>query len=629
MSESVSKTKQEQPEKIDAIHSRLTFFPSESFFKKLEFFDISGEQKGDIAQEIVKEDANGDALYWMMIVLSSGIATFGLLQNSVAIIIGAMLIAPLLQPMKAMAFAISTGRSTFFWKAFWFLSKSVFISVGVAALLLFLVPIKIETSEILARTTPNILDLFVAIFSAMLAFLSIAYKKLSDSLAGVAMAASLMPPLAVCGIEIALGNYLLAWGGFFLFFVNFLAILIVGVVIFIMFGFTPHEELKKKMSSRKIMTLLMIILFTVFPLYSSLTSISEKVHIQKDAEQFLKQEVPAHIKGGELSDLVVNSHSKELVSFKGTLRIPDNVDVYKETYLLMQDNFLEEMKKKYPEKKIAVEFDKLRIVSFATKEEVKVDFEEVLKTSIRKYFAEEFPMFTLVQMDAQKISEKNEEKMASSIIETASAAEKIFWTTRLTVSVPSGEYLEEEQKKQFIEKVSEEFSDKNLRFVWVTIAEAPHKVEEKKATPQEQFQNILQLEWEHFFAQEFFTDIEVRDFSVSWKLNETPAEKNTEESKNENNEGSEEKALNTKKTAFSQENIERITVSGYIYFPAEKEKEAILQEIDLFIDKLPYEKVVRDFRLVPYTRETREITKPSEEDPENISEPTSDNDTSE
>lgn len=570
----------EASKEISHIGDRLLEAPKKTIFDRFErftFLQLSSENKGEIAKEIVTEDGEGDLLYWMEIILSSSIATFGLLQNSVAIIIGAMLIAPLLQPMKTMAFAISTGRSRFFWKASFFLVKSILLSIVVASFLLFIVPVKIETSEILARTTPNILDLFVAIFSAMVAFLSLSYKKLSDSVAGVAMAASLMPPLAVCGIELMLGNYMLAWGGFFLFFVNFIAILIVGVVIFMMYGFTPHEELKQKMSSRKIFTLLAIVLLTVYPLYSSLSSISEGIKKHKIAESFLEQELPSHIEGAELASLKILTANDSEIHFFGSVRIPENVEVYQETYNSLVDGMKEVF-----QKDINLELEMVRTASFATKDRAP-DFVSVFQSTLRKKFSDEFSNFSLVQIETEKTietstSDKDQEENIEKENPEIKSKNTEFIITRITVSVPSGEYLEEEDKKAFEESVKNSFLSRNIRFLWVEIAQAPEKKVVVEHSPEEKFQNTLELEWEHFFTTPFFQNIEVKDLNITWNL------KKGEE-------------------LFSHDNIEVITLRGNLFHPNSQRKEAIGNYIRSFVSKLSYEKVVVDFRFIAYEEE--------------------------
>lgn len=570
------KTKQtEEIKNSDATHDVLSRLrenlspqDTKTFFDRVELIALTNEEKKHIAQDIVTEDGRGDKLYWMEIVLSSAIATFGLLQNSVAIIIGAMLIAPLLSPMKAMAFAISTGRSRFFWKAAWFLFQSVFLSVAVAAVILFLSPVQVETSEILARTTPNILDLFVATFSAMVAFLSLAYKKLSSSVAGVAMAASLMPPLAVCGIELTLGNFTLAWGGFFLFFVNFLAILIVGVVIFMMYGFTPHEELKKKVTSVKIFTLLAIILVTTYPLYSSLSSISEKIKIYDASYVFLEREISEKVQSAELSHLEVVSLGDNELKLFGSVRVPENVEIYEETYSLL----VEDLKKMF-NRDVDLRLEMVRTASFATKNK-QINPKNILHTLLRTKFSEKFPKLSLIQIESQKTIE----------------IEKNLWIVRLTLSVPSGEYLEEEEKTQFQESVSSAFSGDDLTLIWVPVLQAPEKksVISLEITPEQKFQEKINLEFEHYFSGKFFQNIEIQDLKIFWELED--------------------------KKSFSSESIARITVSGKVFHPSSQRKKAILNHIKNFTQKLSYPNISLQLRFIEYSYEELEITSQKSEE---------------
>ena len=566
-------------EKLQRLRENISGLGKEkkSFFDKVELISLTDEEKKNIAQDIVTEDGRGDKLYWMEIVLSSAIATFGLLQNSVAIIIGAMLIAPLLNPMKAMAFAISTGRSRFFWKATWFLFQSIFVSVLVAALILFLSPVQAESSEILARTTPNILDLFVAIFSAMVAFLSLAYKKLSSSVAGVAMAASLMPPLAVCGIELVLGNYSLAWGGFFLFFVNFLAILIVGVVIFMMYGFTPHEELKKKVTSIKIFTLLAIILVTTYPLYSSLSSISEKIKVYNESYTLLQEKISEEVSNGELSHLEVVSLSDTEIRLFGSVRVPENVKIYEETYSLL----VEDLKDLF-DKDVDLRLEMIRTASFATKN-TEINPKNILHTLIRKQFAEDFPNLSLIQIESQKTHQE----------------EKNLWITRLTVSLPAGEYIEEEEKNIFKTEISDAFSDKNIRFIWVPVVQAPEKksIISAPLSPEEKFQEKINLEFEHFFAGKFFQNIEIQNLKIEWELSHIDSENSS-----------------SAKKPFSPKNISHIIISGKILYPSSQRKKAIFNYIKNFTQKLPYKNVIFRFKYIQYEYEEVEITSQKSEE---------------
>ena len=575
---------EKEKDALRRLRENLCVTEKKTFFDRIELITLTNEEKGSIAKDIVSEDGTGDKLYWMEIVLASAIATFGLLQNSVAIIIGAMLIAPLLSPMKAMAFAISTGRSRFFWKATLFLVQSIALSVGVAAVILFFSPIQAETSEILARTTPNILDLFVATFSAMVAFLSLAYKKLSSSVAGMAMAASLMPPLSVCGIELVLGHFSLAWGGFFLFLVNCLAILIVGVVIFMMYGFTPHEELKKKVTSIKVFTLLAIILLTTYPLYSSLSSISEKIKVYNQSYAFLEQEIPEKVQNGELSHLEVVSLNDEDVHLFGSVRVPENVEIYEETYSLLVEDLKEIL-----HKDVDLRLEMVRTASFATKN-TDVNPKNILHTLLRKKFPEMFPKLSLIQIESQKTKEGGEN----------------IWIVRLTVSLPSGEYLEDDDKQAFLDLIIKNFSEENLRFVWVPVLQAPEKksILALELTPEQKFHKKIELEFQHFFATKFFQNIEVQNLEIV---------RNSLDSD-----------VHLKKGEFSVESGKKeIVVSGTIVYPSSQRKKAIMNYIKNFVSTLSYDHMILKFRYMEYEEEVIEVNQKIGESEEKIEDLTS------
>jgi uncharacterized hydrophobic protein (TIGR00271 family) len=127
------------------------------------------------------------------------------------VVIGVMLIAPLLRPIQSFSFGLVSAHKSRTWVSFKNIFLSILLVIISSLIVTYLVPVKLETSEVLARTNPNILDFFIAGASAAIAFLALVYKKkLSMSIAGVAMAASLLPPLSVIGIEIVYSHYLLA-----------------------------------------------------------------------------------------------------------------------------------------------------------------------------------------------------------------------------------------------------------------------------------------------------------------------------------------------------------------------------------------------------------------------------------
>lgn len=161
--------------------------------------------------------------YAFMTVMSCGIATLGLLQNSAAVIIGAMLISPLMGPIVEMGMSLATFDYRSLRASLRALAVGVALSLLTAILIVAASPIQDPTAEILARTQPTLFDLMVAIFSGLAGAYATITRK-GETIVGVAIATALMPPLAVLGFGIATGSLHIAGGAAFLFMTNLLAI---------------------------------------------------------------------------------------------------------------------------------------------------------------------------------------------------------------------------------------------------------------------------------------------------------------------------------------------------------------------------------------------------------------------
>jgi uncharacterized hydrophobic protein (TIGR00271 family) len=198
-------------------------------------------------KETVREDitvgSTPKAAYYLLLTISVLIAGFGLLINSPAVVIGAMLVSPLMTPIFGISLGLIRGNMTLLRKALVAEFGGVIIGIGAAAVL-GLFPFAQEvTSEMLARTSPTLLDLLVAALAGTAGCLAMIDERISPVLPGIAMATSLVPPLAVSGLCIAFGAFDGAWGAFLLFFANFLAILAISAVLFIVAGFVSREEM--------------------------------------------------------------------------------------------------------------------------------------------------------------------------------------------------------------------------------------------------------------------------------------------------------------------------------------------------------------------------------------------------
>ena len=202
----------------------------------------------------MRRDAKATIDFYVLIFLATTIAYYGLLQSSTAVIIGAMLIAPLMSPILAMAHGIVQGNTKLLRQAANTTFNGVLLAIGTAVVfsfgltaLSFPIP---PTSEILARTQPNILDLMVALASGAAAAYAISRKEVASALPGVAIAAALVPPLAVVGYGIGTIQFDYAAGALLLFVTNLAAIILAGAGTFLSLGFRPPTRAERGEQTR-------------------------------------------------------------------------------------------------------------------------------------------------------------------------------------------------------------------------------------------------------------------------------------------------------------------------------------------------------------------------------------------
>ncbi len=195
--------------------------------------------------------------YWLFVVSSCGIATLGLIINSPAVIIGAMLVAPLMSPIIGLGMGIAVNDTYLSVKSVLNIVASVFASILTAALITAIVPINDVTPEILSRTNPTLLDLFIALFSGIVAALSSIRSGGDEALKsvapGAAISVALMPPLCVVGFAMGIGlNWEMMWGSFLLFCTNLFAIIMVSSVFyyFVLTEYSPTRLIKSVQASR-------------------------------------------------------------------------------------------------------------------------------------------------------------------------------------------------------------------------------------------------------------------------------------------------------------------------------------------------------------------------------------------
>jgi len=186
--------------------------------------------------ERISTDSVGGPDYYIMMVLSASLASLGLLQDSTAVVIGAMLVAPLMGPLLGAGLALVQDNLALMRRSLGVIVLGVVLGLLVAGLYGAANPGFEPTMEVEARGTPDILDLFIALISGMVAAYAQCRFTLSNTLAGVAIAAALVPPLAVVGISTASGELQIAAFATVLLLTNIVAIVLGAAFVFRLMG---------------------------------------------------------------------------------------------------------------------------------------------------------------------------------------------------------------------------------------------------------------------------------------------------------------------------------------------------------------------------------------------------------
>lgn len=183
--------------------------------------------------------------FWVMLTLSGVIAVAGVMSDSTATVIGAMIIAPLAIPILGMGLGIVTGNLSAIYRSFSYIGISVAIVVAMGALAVIVMPgteTVLQSSQVTGRTSPGVLDLTAAFATGFAGSIARARKDLGDVLPGIAIAISLVPPLGVVGVCVGSGAWGLALGASLLFISNVVALVIASTVVFLWVGYPKDAK---------------------------------------------------------------------------------------------------------------------------------------------------------------------------------------------------------------------------------------------------------------------------------------------------------------------------------------------------------------------------------------------------
>lgn len=303
-----------------------------------------GKERRAEVQIQLREASRPSFDFYVLVALSSVIATMGLLTNSVAVIIGAMLVAPLMSPILGIGLASVTGDDRTARDAAQAILRGMAFAVGMALIITLgsqILPFNPITdpsalpSEIVARTHPSPFDLAIALAGGLAAAYALAQPQISAALPGVAIATALMPPLCVIGITLALGDFGAAAGALLLYLTNLAAIAFAGILTFFSLGFRPKDGAirgGRVPRSLRVSAVLVVVLLIPLAFFSArfLQQGAENAIIQANVQQAIADRGARLVsvdstRNGDALKLDITVRSSEPFSYEDVVDLRDDL----------------------------------------------------------------------------------------------------------------------------------------------------------------------------------------------------------------------------------------------------------------------------------------------------------------
>lgn len=204
-------------------------------------FNLSGTERKIFCRELIDSSALTGSFYFLLIV-SIFIVLAGLLKNSIPLVIGGMLVAPLLSPVLGLSLALIVMNLRVAGRALKIFLWTTLLSLLVAMIFGLIFPFKTNEIELIRQMGANGFDLFIAVLAGGVASLTWAKKNLSNNLAGIAITVTLLPPLAIAGLALAALDYNIFISATQTYFINVLGIVIGSLIIFMVLKVREREK---------------------------------------------------------------------------------------------------------------------------------------------------------------------------------------------------------------------------------------------------------------------------------------------------------------------------------------------------------------------------------------------------
>jgi uncharacterized hydrophobic protein (TIGR00271 family) len=259
------------------------------FLKKR--FDLSEgkasqtETSNEIKQNVVFKGAN---LWILMFAIM--VASVGLDVNSTAVVIGAMLISPLMGPIMGIGLGVGTNDFELIINALKNLGIAVVISVLTSALYFWISPLDEAQSELLARTSPTLWDVLIALFGGFAGIVAGSRKEKTTAIPGVAIATALMPPLCTAGFGLGTAQWAYFVGALYLFLINSVFISLATYIMVRALRFRPKEFLDAEREQKVKRYITLFVVMTIIPSVYTAFHITKESFFRRNANEFINQE---------------------------------------------------------------------------------------------------------------------------------------------------------------------------------------------------------------------------------------------------------------------------------------------------------------------------------------------------
>ena len=245
----------------------------------------------------------------LILMCSIFIASIGLNMNSIAVVIGAMLISPLMTPIAGLGFGLAIFDTRLIEQSLKVLFTQVLVSLLVSALYFWISPLSYASSQLIARTSPTIWDILIAIAGGIAGVIGSRKKEANNIVPGVAIATALMPPICTAGYGLAIGNVRFLFGALYLFLINCVFIMLTNIVgTKIMMKKSALSSFKELNIKMKIGLISLIVLLVLPASYSAVT-----LTMNEKRKQEIKQFVGKEFANYTVINQVYKSKKNELV----------------------------------------------------------------------------------------------------------------------------------------------------------------------------------------------------------------------------------------------------------------------------------------------------------------------------